>query len=55
METIKGKRTVEIEATTYKFESSSGDYHKSLTIMEGGIGKANLVLLKAVIQQLGLS
>lgn len=39
METIKGKqtRTVEIEVTTYKFEASSGDYHESLTIVEGEI------------------
>ena len=37
METIKGKRTVEIEVTTYKFEASSGDYHESLTIVDGEI------------------
>ncbi len=39
METIKGKRTVEVEVevTTYKFEASSGDYHEELTIVDGEI------------------
>lgn len=37
MEKIKGKRTVEIEVTIYKFEASSGDYHEDLTIVDGEI------------------
>lgn len=37
MQTIKGKRAVEIEVAIYKFEASSGDFHKSLTIVDGEI------------------
>lgn len=37
METIKGKRTVEVDVTIYKFEASSGDYHEDLTIVDGEI------------------
>ncbi len=37
MEKIKGKRTVEVEATIYKFEANSGEYHEDLTIVDGEI------------------
>lgn len=37
METIKGKKTVEVECTTYLFKASEGDYNIILVIENGDI------------------